>query len=110
MCPPSDHPGGGGDRPDPRGHPCDCRGGRGAWAAQYPVRPWLRRALCLEANPRASRTVPFVSKATATPLAKAAARLMLGESIAQLRSAGSYRLLETGARSLQASRSRSRKP
>src|SRR5690606_41876511 len=32
----------------------------------------------LEANPRASRTVPFVSKATAVPLAKAAARLMLG--------------------------------
>lgn len=42
----------------------------------------------LEANPRASRTVPFVSKATATPLAKAAARLMLGESIADLRAAG----------------------
>jgi hypothetical protein len=32
----------------------------------------------LEANPRASRTVPFVSKATNTPLAKAAARIMLG--------------------------------
>ena len=42
----------------------------------------------LEANPRASRTVPFVSKATATPLAKAAARIMLGESIAELREAG----------------------
>ncbi len=42
----------------------------------------------IEANPRASRTVPFVSKATATPLAKAAARLMLGESIAELRAAG----------------------
>ncbi|MFD7073858.1 carbamoyl-phosphate synthase large subunit [Nocardioides sp. NPDC059952] len=42
----------------------------------------------IEANPRASRTVPFVSKATATPLAKAAARVMLGESIAELRSAG----------------------
>ncbi len=41
----------------------------------------------LEANPRASRTVPFVSKATATPLAKAAARVMMGESIASLRSA-----------------------
>ena len=39
----------------------------------------------LEANPRASRTVPFVSKATAVPLAKAAARVMLGESIASLR-------------------------
>ncbi len=42
----------------------------------------------LEANPRASRTVPFVSKATATPLASAAARVMLGESIADLRRAG----------------------
>ena len=42
----------------------------------------------LEANPRASRTVPFVSKATATPLAKAAARVMLGETIAELRAVG----------------------
>jgi carbamoyl-phosphate synthase large subunit len=42
----------------------------------------------LEANPRASRTVPFVSKATARPLAKAAARIMLGESIANLRAEG----------------------
>jgi carbamoyl-phosphate synthase large subunit len=42
----------------------------------------------LEANPRASRTVPFVSKATATPLAKAAARIMLGETIANLRAEG----------------------
>ncbi|GAA2122199.1 carbamoyl-phosphate synthase large subunit [Nocardioides bigeumensis] len=42
----------------------------------------------LEANPRASRTVPFVSKATAVPLAKAAARVMLGEPIKSLRAAG----------------------
>ncbi|GAA1932215.1 carbamoyl-phosphate synthase large subunit [Nocardioides lentus] len=42
----------------------------------------------LEANPRASRTVPFTSKATGTPLAKAAARIMLGESVADLRTAG----------------------
>ena len=42
----------------------------------------------LEANPRASRTVPFVSKATAVPLAKAAARIMLGASIADLREEG----------------------
>ena len=42
----------------------------------------------LEANPRASRTVPFVSKATAIPLAKACARVMLGASIAQLRGEG----------------------
>jgi carbamoyl-phosphate synthase large subunit len=42
----------------------------------------------LEANPRASRTVPFVSKATAAPLAKAAARIMLGAKISELRSEG----------------------
>ncbi len=38
----------------------------------------------LEANPRASRTVPFVSKATGVPLAKIAARIMLGESISEI--------------------------
>ena len=42
----------------------------------------------LEANPRASRTVPFVSKATGVPLAKAAARISLGSSIAELRTEG----------------------
>jgi carbamoyl-phosphate synthase large subunit len=42
----------------------------------------------LEANPRASRTVPFVSKATAVPLAKACARVMLGATIAELRAEG----------------------
>ncbi|WP_271799036.1 carbamoyl-phosphate synthase large subunit [Dietzia maris] len=42
----------------------------------------------LEANPRASRTVPFVSKATGVHLAKACARIMLGESIADLRAEG----------------------
>ncbi|TVU55980.1 carbamoyl-phosphate synthase large subunit [Corynebacterium aurimucosum] len=42
----------------------------------------------IEANPRASRTVPFVSKATGVPLAKAAARVMLGASIAELREEG----------------------
>ncbi|MDV3206011.1 MAG: carbamoyl-phosphate synthase large subunit, partial [Rhodococcus ruber] len=42
----------------------------------------------LEANPRASRTVPFVSKATAVQLAKACARVMMGESIADLRAEG----------------------
>ncbi|TDT33465.1 carbamoyl-phosphate synthase large subunit [Naumannella halotolerans] len=54
----------------------------------------------LEANPRASRTVPFVSKATDTPLAKAAARLMLGEPIAELRSAGLLRPTGDGADSV----------
>lgn len=42
----------------------------------------------LEANPRASRTVPFVSKATGTPLAKACARVMMGATIAELRADG----------------------
>ena len=51
----------------------------------------------LEANPRASRTVPFVSKATATPLAKAAARVMLGASITTLRGEGLLRPVGDGA-------------
>jgi len=47
----------------------------------------------LEANPRASRTVPFVSKATGVPLAKAAARISVGATIAQLRD---EKMLPTG--------------
>jgi carbamoyl-phosphate synthase large subunit len=42
----------------------------------------------IEANPRASRTVPFVAKATGVPLASAAARVMLGASIQELRDEG----------------------
>ncbi|MEX3514084.1 MULTISPECIES: carbamoyl-phosphate synthase large subunit [unclassified Corynebacterium] len=42
----------------------------------------------IEANPRASRTVPFVSKATGVQLAKAAARIMMGATIADLRAEG----------------------
>ena len=42
----------------------------------------------LEANPRASRTVPFVSKATGVPLAKAAARIAVGATIASLQEEG----------------------
>ncbi|MGH8930695.1 MAG: carbamoyl-phosphate synthase large subunit [Egibacteraceae bacterium] len=42
----------------------------------------------LEANPRASRTVPFISKATGVPLAKIAARVMTGARIAELRAGG----------------------
>ena len=56
----------------------------------------------LEANPRASRTVPFVSKATGTQLAKACARLMLGESIADLRAAGVLRREGDGAHLVEA--------
>jgi carbamoyl-phosphate synthase large subunit len=51
----------------------------------------------LEANPRASRTVPFVSKATWTPLAKAAARVMLGTTIAELRAGGILKAEGDGA-------------
>lgn len=50
----------------------------------------------IEANPRASRTVPFASKATGVPLAKAAALIQVGETIADLRSIGI--LPETDAR------------
>jgi len=42
----------------------------------------------IEANPRASRTVPFVAKATGVPLAKVASRVMLGATLEQLRSEG----------------------
>jgi carbamoyl-phosphate synthase large subunit len=45
----------------------------------------------IEANPRASRTVPFVSKATGVPLAKVAARVMLGASLEELRAEGLLR-------------------
>ena len=56
---------------------------RGLLNVQYAVKDG--QVLVLEANPRASRTVPFVSKATGVPLAKAAARVMVGASLAQLR-------------------------
>ena len=42
----------------------------------------------IEANPRASRTVPFVAKATGVPLAKVATRVMLGATLAELRTEG----------------------
>jgi carbamoyl-phosphate synthase large subunit len=45
-------------------------------------------AFVLEANPRASRTVPFVSKATGIPVARIAARVMLGASLEDLRGEG----------------------
>ena len=61
-------------------------GVRGLLNVQYALAGGVLHVL--EANPRASRTVPFVSKATAVPLAKAAARIMLGESIASLRVGG----------------------
>ncbi len=42
----------------------------------------------LEANPRASRTIPFISKATGVPLAKIATRVMMGEMLSDLRESG----------------------
>jgi carbamoyl-phosphate synthase large subunit len=44
---------------------------------------WRETVLVLEVNPRASRTVPFVSKATGVPLAKIAARLMIGRKLSE---------------------------
>ena len=48
----------------------------------------------IEANPRASRTVPFLSKATGVPLAKCAARIMAGEKIADLHLPSDKRRIE----------------
>ncbi|MGQ0775390.1 MAG: carbamoyl-phosphate synthase large subunit [Pseudonocardiales bacterium] len=61
-------------------------GVRGLLNVQYALKDDV--LYVLEANPRASRTVPFVSKVTAVPLAKAAARIMLGATIAELRTEG----------------------
>jgi len=59
---------------------------RGLLNVQLAVRDDV--AYVLEANPRASRTAPFVAKATGVLLAKAAARIMAGETLAQLREEG----------------------
>ena len=53
---------------------------------QYAVKSG--QVFVIEANPRASRTVPFVAKATGVPLAKVAARVMLGATLAELRTEG----------------------
>ena len=45
----------------------------------------------IEANPRASRTVPFVAKATGVPLAKVASRVMVGATLSELREEGLLR-------------------
>ena len=50
----------------------------------------------IEANPRASRTVPFVAKATGVPLVKVASRVMLGATLSELRSEGLLRDPATG--------------
>ncbi len=61
-------------------------GVRGLLNVQYALKDDV--LYVLEANPRASRTVPFVSKATAVQVAKAAARIMLGATVAELRVEG----------------------
>jgi carbamoyl-phosphate synthase large subunit len=61
-------------------------GVRGLLNIQFAVRDgevWV-----LEANPRGSRTVPFISKATGVPLAKVATRVMMGETLSDLGAAG----------------------
>jgi carbamoyl-phosphate synthase large subunit len=59
---------------------------RGLVNVQYAVKSG--QVFVIEANPRASRTVPFVAKATGVPLAKAAARVLVGATLAQLRDEG----------------------
>src|SRR5690606_38575007 len=70
-------------------------GVRGLMNVQFAVQPSRDPAnldhydvYVLEVNPRASRTVPFVAKATGVAVVQAATRLMLGESLAALRAEG----------------------
>ncbi len=56
---------------------------------QYAVKG--NQVFVIEANPRASRTVPFVAKATGVPLAKVASRVMVGATLAELRVEGLLR-------------------
>jgi carbamoyl-phosphate synthase large subunit len=62
---------------------------RGLLNVQYAVKG--DELFVIEANPRASRTVPFVSKATGVPLAKVAARVMVGATLDELRAEGLLR-------------------
>ena len=64
----------------------DALGVVGLLNVQYAVKSG--QVFVIEANPRASRTVPFVAKATGVPLAKVAARVMLGASLTELRAEG----------------------
>ena len=57
-------------------------GVRGLVNVQYAIKG--ETVYVIEANPRASRTVPFISKATGVPLARCAARIMAGANIAEL--------------------------
>jgi carbamoyl-phosphate synthase large subunit len=59
---------------------------RGLINVQYAVK--AGQVFVIEANPRASRTVPFVAKATGVPLVKLASRVMVGATLADLRAEG----------------------
>jgi len=67
---------------------------KGLINVQYAVKQG--QVFVIEANPRASRTVPFVSKATGVPLAKVAARIMTGSTLAELRTEGILKPASTG--------------
>ena len=62
---------------------------RGLINVQYAVK--ANQVFVIEANPRASRTVPFVAKVTGVPLAKVASRVMLGATLEELRAEGLLR-------------------
>jgi len=64
----------------------DALGVVGLINVQYAVK--ANQVFVIEANPRASRTVPFVAKATGVPLAKVASRVMLGATLDELRTEG----------------------
>ncbi|HEX9994122.1 MAG TPA: carbamoyl-phosphate synthase large subunit [Acidimicrobiales bacterium] len=68
---------------------------RGLLNVQYAVKGG-REVFVIEANPRASRTVPLVAKATGVPLAAVAARVMVGATLAELRDEGLLREPATG--------------
>jgi carbamoyl-phosphate synthase large subunit len=72
----------------------DALGVVGLLNVQYAVKEGA--VYVLEANPRASRTVPFVAKATGVPLAKIAARVMTGSTLEELRGEGLARLPANG--------------
>ena len=63
-------------------------GVRGLINIQFAVKINPNKLFVLEANPRASRTVPFVAKATGVALAKAAALISTGQNISELRQSG----------------------
>ena len=67
---------------------------KGLINVQYAVKSG--QVFVIEANPRASRTVPFVSKATGVPLAKVGARVMAGATLQQLREEGLLKPPSTG--------------